>query len=167
VQGDASKVNYTLNRHNYDMGYYLFDGIYPNWATFVKTIKAPTSLKVTHFTTAQEAKQKDVERAFGVLQARFQIVRQPAQLWDEVVLRHIMTACIILHNMIIEDGQDLGLGGGNESKNRVQGSGREKKGAPPTFGDGQLKMKFHGQLEYGRQRMRPGMRWQQICPLDT
>jgi hypothetical protein len=35
---------------------------------------------------------QDVERAFGVLQAQFQIVRQPARLWDEATLRYIMTA---------------------------------------------------------------------------
>jgi hypothetical protein len=75
VQGEAPKVNHILNGHNDNMGYYLADGIYPNWSTFVKTIKAPTSLKAKHFATAQEAQKKDVERAFGVLQARFQIVR--------------------------------------------------------------------------------------------
>jgi hypothetical protein len=75
----------------------------PPRLTFVKTIKAPASLKAKYFATAQEAQRKDVERAFGVLQARFQIVRQPTQLWDEVTLRDIMTTYIILHNMIIED----------------------------------------------------------------
>jgi hypothetical protein len=90
------------------MGYYLADGIYPNWSTFVKTIKAPVSLKVKHFATAQEAQRKDVECAFGVLHARFQIVHQPARLWDETTLQDIMTACIIMHNMILEDERDLG-----------------------------------------------------------
>ena len=65
-------------------------------------------MKAKHFATAQEAQRKDVERAFGVLQARFQIVCQPARLWDEATLRDIMTACIIMHNMIIEDERNLG-----------------------------------------------------------
>jgi hypothetical protein len=47
-------------------------------------------LKVKHFATAQEAKRKDVEHAFGVLQARFQIVCQPARLRDEATLQDIM-----------------------------------------------------------------------------
>jgi hypothetical protein len=67
MQGEASSLQYTINEHNYEMEYYLADGIYPNWPTFVKTMKAPTSLKAKHFATAQEAQRKDVERAFGVL----------------------------------------------------------------------------------------------------
>jgi hypothetical protein len=55
VQGEAPIVKYTLNRHNYDMCYYLVDEIYPNWSTFVKTIKTPTSLKAKYFASAQEA----------------------------------------------------------------------------------------------------------------
>jgi hypothetical protein len=86
VQGEVPSVQYTINGHTYAMGYYLADGIYPNWSTFIKTIKAPASLKAKHFATAQEAQRKYVERAFGVLQARFQIVRQPAHLWDEATL---------------------------------------------------------------------------------
>ena len=44
-----------------------------------------------------------MERAFGVLQTCFANVRGPARLWDEETLSDIMTACIIMHNMIVED----------------------------------------------------------------
>jgi hypothetical protein len=38
-----------------------------------------------------------------VLQSRFAIVRGSAQIWDDETLRDIMTACIIMHNMIVEN----------------------------------------------------------------
>jgi hypothetical protein len=47
-----------------------------------------------------------VECAFGILQAKFSIVRRPACFWDETTFNDIMKACIILHNMIIEDERD-------------------------------------------------------------
>lgn len=88
------------------MGYYLADGIYPSWATFVKTILEPQGNKKKYFAKAQEACRKDVERAFGVLQSRFAIVRGPAHMWDEDTLHNIIMACIIMHNMIVEDERD-------------------------------------------------------------
>ncbi|XP_020271677.1 uncharacterized protein LOC109846848 [Asparagus officinalis] len=103
AEGHGPTVNYTFNGHEYTMGYYLADGIYPSWATFVKTISLPQGNKRKHFATLQESARKDVERAFGVLQSRFAIVRGPARSWDEKILKNIMQACIIMHNMIVED----------------------------------------------------------------
>ena len=55
----------------------------------------------------QEACRKDVERAFGVFKSRFAIVSGPSRFWSKDVLQDIMTTCIIMHNMIIEDERDL------------------------------------------------------------
>jgi hypothetical protein len=106
AEGQAPEVNYTINGHDYIMGYYLADGIYPSWATFIKTIPEPQGNKKKYFALAQESCRKDVERAFGVLQARFAIVRGPARFWDDDTLSLIMRACVIMHNMIIEDERD-------------------------------------------------------------
>ena len=81
AQGHAPAVNYSINGHNYTMGYYLTDDIYPQWSTFVKTIPRPLGAKRKLFAKAQETYKKDVECAFGVLQARFAIVREPAWLF--------------------------------------------------------------------------------------
>ncbi|KAL0008142.1 hypothetical protein SO802_009644 [Lithocarpus litseifolius] len=105
-QGRAPAVNYSINGHGYTMGYYLADGIYPKWSTFVKTIPSPRGHKRKLFAKAQEANRKDVERAFGVLQARFTIVRGPARFFYSETLQDIMKACVILHNMIVEDERD-------------------------------------------------------------
>ena len=40
-QGHALTINYSINGHKYTMRYYLADGIYPKWSTFVKTVPSP------------------------------------------------------------------------------------------------------------------------------
>ncbi|XP_057447831.1 uncharacterized protein LOC130739527 [Lotus japonicus] len=103
LSGNAPMVNFSVNGTMYHMGYYLADGIYPPWSTFVKTISMPQGEKRQKFAKRQEAARKDVERAFGVLQSRFAIVRGPSRFWHPNDMKSIMYACIILHNMIVED----------------------------------------------------------------
>jgi hypothetical protein len=105
AQGRAPYVNHTINSQNYNMWYFLADGIYPQWATFVKTISSPQGNERKHFAAAQESARKDVELAFGVLQARFAIVRGPPQFWKIETLKDIMMAFVILNNMIVKDKQ--------------------------------------------------------------
>ncbi|XP_042939463.1 uncharacterized protein LOC122274491 [Carya illinoinensis] len=106
AQGRAPPVNYTINDNDYTIGYYLADGIYPKWRTFVKTIPSPRGNKKKNFVKAQEFARKDVERAFGVLQQRFAIIRGPSRMFKVKELTNIMKTCVILHNMIIEDERD-------------------------------------------------------------
>ena len=62
-----------------------------------------------YFVKRQESCRKDVERTFGILQARWNIVKQPARFWDRKTLGKIMKTCVILHNMIIQDERGLNL----------------------------------------------------------
>ena len=100
------EIHFTVNGNEYDMGYYLSDGIYPEWAAFVKTFRLPQSDKHKLFAQKQESARKDIECAFGVLQSRFAILRNAARVWHTRTLGEIMYACIILHNMIVEDERD-------------------------------------------------------------
>ena len=106
LEGRTPPVNFVVNGRNYNKGYYLTDGIYPKWATFVKSITSPQTRKDKLFAQHQEAARKDVERAFGVLQARFAIIRKPSLAWDVDILHKIMLSCIIMHNMIVEDERE-------------------------------------------------------------
>jgi len=45
LEGEAPNVQYTVNTTTNNMRYYLADGIYPEWATFVKTIPMPQGEK--------------------------------------------------------------------------------------------------------------------------
>ncbi|XP_038679416.1 uncharacterized protein LOC119980694 [Tripterygium wilfordii] len=107
INGRAPPVNFVINNHQYDMGYYLADGIYPQWSTIVKSIHMPQTQKAQNYAKAQESTRKDVERAFGVLQARFHIIRQPCRFFKTATMKNIMKACVIMHNMIVEEERDL------------------------------------------------------------
>jgi len=107
IKGEAPRVQFSVNGKQYNTGYYLADGIYPEWAAFVKSVREPQLQKHKVYAKQQEGARKDVERAFRVLQARFNIVRRPARSWSMKVLRNIMKACVILHNMIVEDEGEM------------------------------------------------------------
>ncbi|GKF18422.1 zinc finger, CCHC-type containing protein, partial [Tanacetum coccineum] len=65
----APEAPFQVNGKTYEKGYYLADGIYPQWVTFVKAFTIARDLKTQKFKRVQESAKKDIERAFGVLQA--------------------------------------------------------------------------------------------------
>src|SRR5207237_8970224 len=67
------------------------------------------SKKQMVYARQQEACRKDVERAFGGLQAEWKILHGPARLWNQKDLNSIVQACVILHNMVIDDERGLDL----------------------------------------------------------
>jgi len=109
TQGIAPPAHYVIQGNEYNMGYYLADNIYPKWSTIVQTIRQPCGRKKQYFAMRQESCIKEVEHAFGVLQERFAIVAGPSRFWRKDVSKDIMTTCIIMHNMIIEDERDLSV----------------------------------------------------------
>jgi hypothetical protein len=109
AEGDAPVFNYEINGHPYNKCYYLVGGIYSDWSTFVKTICEPMEEKNRRFTKRHEACRKDVKRAFGVLQSRWAIVHHPTRIWSTEVMWEVMTACMIRHNMIVEDKCNDGI----------------------------------------------------------
>lgn len=91
------------NDNYYRAGYYLGDGIYPEYATFVKTFTDPIDEKRKYYKKKQESARKDIERAFGVLKKRWKVISFPSRYWDKEKMHAVMYTCIILHNMILED----------------------------------------------------------------
>ena len=41
LKGEAPQVQFSVNGNKYSTGYYLADGIYLEWAAFIKTIALP------------------------------------------------------------------------------------------------------------------------------
>ena len=109
IDGTMPDISFEVNGTRYYTPYYLEDGIYPQWAGFVKTISNPVRAKDQQFSKRQEDVRKDVERAFGVLQARFRILDTPCKLWNSEDMRCVIIACIILHNMVVENERDRHL----------------------------------------------------------
>ena len=107
IEWRSPQCNYSINENDYTMGYQLADGISPKWLTFVKTIPSPQGNKQIHFAKAQDSTRKDIKQAFGVLQARFAIVQGLSHFLERETLKDVMKACIILHNMIVEDKQNV------------------------------------------------------------
>ncbi|XP_070662226.1 uncharacterized protein [Malus domestica] len=72
----------------------------------VQAIPNPRTDAEKLFTLYQDAYQKDVERTFDILQARWKIISELARGWSRENLDSIMMSCIILHNMIVKDERD-------------------------------------------------------------
>lgn len=79
----------------------MVDGIYPELCRFVKTIEEPPDRRSAAFAKWQEAVRKDVERAFGVLKRKFQILERKMELWYIGDISSVVNTCIILHNMMV------------------------------------------------------------------
>jgi hypothetical protein len=103
LDGIAPVVSFEVNGVTLDQGYYLADGIYPEWSFFVKSFTVAHSDKNAVLKRKQESARKVIERTFGVLQGCWHIIAQPVRAWTVNKLPRIMYTCIILHHMILKD----------------------------------------------------------------
>ncbi|GKB41859.1 ALP1-like protein [Tanacetum coccineum] len=76
----ALEIPFVANSVTYPLGHYVFDGIYPELATLVKTIPElfDDDYKRIRYKKMQESERKDVERAIGVLKKNWAILANPA-----------------------------------------------------------------------------------------
>ncbi|XP_070665184.1 uncharacterized protein [Malus domestica] len=126
TEGKPPQLDYYINDRKYNMGYYLANGIYPKWATLVQAIPNPMNDVEKLFTLHhQKAYGKDVERAFGILQAQWKIISEPVKAWSRENLDSVMMSGIILHNMIVEDERDGYIDG--ESDDDQEDPNRSKR----------------------------------------
>lgn len=58
------------------------------------------------FKKAQYANRKDIERALGIINARFNCLYSASRLWNKNDLIELSFCCVILHIMMINDGDD-------------------------------------------------------------
>eukprot|EP00980_Cylindrotheca_fusiformis_P016980 scaffold5160_cov152-Cylindrotheca_fusiformis.AAC.5 len=103
LEQEAEVVPYNIGDEQFERLFVLVDGIYPDYSRFVKGFKEPLTPPEKVFTQWQEAARKDIERAFGVLQARFQCVARPIHLMSMKKITEMVAASLILHNMCVSD----------------------------------------------------------------
>jgi hypothetical protein len=107
--GAGNDLSFEVNGHTYNRYYLLANGVYPRWSYFLRPIHELQDEKKVHFTKMQSVARKDVEHAFGILQARFKIVKNLCRQYELETMSNIMMYCIVLHNMIIQDEQGQNL----------------------------------------------------------
>ena len=110
---------WTVGEESLTIPYFLVDGIYPKWAIFAKPLSVPVNEKEARYTKCQEAVRKDIERCFGVLQARFHALRGERKEWRKSDIVLMGQACVILHNMIIDMGKRGLLASERDESGRV------------------------------------------------
>jgi hypothetical protein len=98
---------FVINGHTYDRVSFATDGIYPSLRIFFKPYTNPQGPERSLYTDIVESVRKDIERAFGGLQSRFHILRHEALLHDRGDLCDVWIACVLLHNLIVEDERSL------------------------------------------------------------
>jgi len=94
---------FKIGREQFEEMYVLVDGIYPAYTRFVHGIKEPANIQEKKYTKWQEGCRKDIERAFGVLQAEFQCMARPFQHINPDLIGERVATCLILHNMCVSD----------------------------------------------------------------
>ncbi|KAJ9537611.1 hypothetical protein OSB04_030344 [Centaurea solstitialis] len=67
-------------------------------------LRKPTASDIQAIYALHESARKDIERTFATLKSKWHVVARPARVWSRRKLQEIMYSCIILHNMIREDG---------------------------------------------------------------
>jgi hypothetical protein len=86
--------------------YFLVDSIYSRFRIFLTTYTRPANNKEKMLSSVQGGARKAVERLFAVLFSRWHIIYRPARGWHVDDMVDILTACSILHNMIIGDREE-------------------------------------------------------------
>ena len=106
---DSRDFPFEIGDQQFNKLWMMTDGIYPELARFVKTLNFPAGRKERIYAKWQESCRKDVERAFGVLQRKYLVLRNPIEAWDEVKMRDVVLCCIMMHNMMVEERME-GMG---------------------------------------------------------
>ncbi|KAL4584173.1 hypothetical protein LXL04_008765 [Taraxacum kok-saghyz] len=94
LKGSAPDTSFEVNGTQFQHGYYLFNGIYHDWAVFVKKIQYSDDAVRERYKGAQERARKDMERAFEPSKNKYVIIlgqtrKDRLLLWDGGGIKYI------------------------------------------------------------------------------
>eukprot|EP00039_Didymoeca_costata_P022603 m.347025 g.347025 ORF g.347025 m.347025 type:complete len:472 (-) comp31172_c0_seq1:86-1501(-) len=107
LSGQWGHQPFQVSEKTFKVLYFTVDCIYPKVPFFVRDLKKPVTKAEEGFARAIKAHHGLVERMFGIIQARFKIVRQGVRVeyHDYEFVKEIIEFCFMLHNMIIRYSQ--------------------------------------------------------------
>ena len=88
--------------------YFICDGGYHKW----RGTQCPLKHAIDHWSSLWscqlESVRKDIEGLYGILKARFRILKNPIELHHKSQITNAVHTCCTLHNMLLEyDGLDM------------------------------------------------------------
>jgi hypothetical protein len=98
---DTIDFPFTIDGQVFDKLWVTVDGIYPQIGRFVKTLSQPVGQAEQDYASWQEKTRKDVERGFGVLQAKFRFLVHKIELWSIQDIVNVVNCCLLLHNWMV------------------------------------------------------------------
>ena len=101
--GEFPSAQYRIGESVETQLYFTADNIYPRYPVFIQSFGTSSDSKEAYFSKRLESVRKDVERAFGILQSRFESLKKNSLYWYVEDLHNEVMCCIILHNMILQD----------------------------------------------------------------
>jgi len=99
---EACNFVFQIGDESFNKVWHMVDGIYPELTWFVKTCAVPMNRFQTDYAAWQEGNRKMIERAFGMLQRKFQALCRPVELFYMYDIADVVDTCLILHNMMVE-----------------------------------------------------------------
>lgn len=82
--------------------YVICDNGYHAWTQTLAPCKTTAVPHLALWSKKAESTRKDVERAFGILQKRFRILKFPFTLRDTRDIEYVVLACCTFHNMLFD-----------------------------------------------------------------
>lgn len=106
-------VKYNIGTGLFNWTYFLTDGIYQTMLKlFIQSLPHATENAKKLFSKLKKGARKCVERVFAVLFKQFGILNIPARIKCDKDMVQIHKACLIVHNMCMEERRESFIGNG-------------------------------------------------------